>query len=185
VVGHDRGSYVAMRLALDRPDLVRRLAVLDCVPIGEALARADAGFAQAWWHWFFFAQPDKPERAILADPDAWYRGDPDSMGTKNHADFRRAIHDPATVRAMLEDYRAGLGVDRANDDADRAAGRRITCPVLVAWFGRDDLEDLYGDVLAVWAAWADDVSGAVINSGHHMAEQAPEQLAGVLQEFLF
>jgi haloacetate dehalogenase len=185
VVGHDRGSYVAMRLALDRPDLVRRLAVLDCVPIGEALARADAGFAQAWWHWFFFAQPDKPERAILADPDAWYRGDPDSMGTKNHADFRRAIHDPATVRAMLEDYRAGLGVDRANDDADRAAGRRITCPVLVAWSGRDDLEDLYGDVLAVWAAWADDVSGAVINSGHHMAEQAPEQLAGVLQEFLF
>jgi haloacetate dehalogenase len=184
VAGHDRGSYVAMRLALDRPQVVRRLAVLDCVPIGEALARADARFAQAWWHWFFFAQPDKPERAILADPDAWYRGNADSMGVQNHADFRRAIHDPATVRAMLEDYRAGLGVDRAADDADRATGRRITCPVLVAWSARDDLEDLYGDVLAVWATWADDVCGAVIDSGHHMAEQAPEQLAGVLQNFL-
>ena len=184
VVGHDRGSYVAMRLALDRPEVVRRLAVLDCVPIGEALARADARFAQAWWHWFFFAQPDKPERAILADPDAWYGGDPARMGHPNYADFRRAIHDPATVLAMLEDYRAGLHVDRDVDLADRAAGRRISCPVLVAWSARDDLEDLYGDVLAIWAAWADDVSGAVIDSGHHMAEEAPEQLAAALQSFL-
>jgi haloacetate dehalogenase len=183
VVGHDRGSYVAMRLALDRPELVRRLAVLDCVPIGEALARADARFAQAWWHWFFFAQPDKPERAILADADAWYGGDPLRMGAENHADFRRAIHDPATVRAMLEDYRAGLGIDRANDDEDRRAGRRITCPVLVAWSVRDDLEDLYGDVPAIWRGWADDVSSAVIDSGHHMAEEAPEQLAEVLRTF--
>ncbi len=142
------------------------------------------GSRTAWWHWFFFAQPDKPERAILADPDAWYGGDPDAMGAANHADFRRAIHDPATVRAMLEDYRAGLGVDRANDDADRAAGRGISCPVLVAWSARDDLEDLYGDVLAVWASWADDVRGAVIDSGHHMAEQAPDELAPVLAEFL-
>ena len=67
VVGHDRGSYVAMRLALDAPEAVTALGVLDCVPIGEALARADARFAASWWHWFFFAQPDKPERAILAD----------------------------------------------------------------------------------------------------------------------
>src|SRR5581483_2257247 len=77
VAGHDRGSYVAFRLALDHPEAITRLAVLDCVPIGEALARADARFAQAWWHWFFFAQPDKPERAITADPDAWYRAGPE------------------------------------------------------------------------------------------------------------
>src|SRR5579875_1301217 len=73
VAGHDRGSYVAFRLAMDHPAHVTRLAVLDCVPIGEALSRADARFAQAWWHWFFYAQPELPERAILADPDAWYR----------------------------------------------------------------------------------------------------------------
>ncbi len=71
VVGHDRGSYVAMRLALDRPECVSAVALLDCVPIGEALTRANARFASAWFHWFFFAQPEKPERAILADPDAW------------------------------------------------------------------------------------------------------------------
>jgi haloacetate dehalogenase len=184
VVGHDRGSYVATRLALDSPQAVRALAVLDCVPIGEALARADARFATAWWHWFFFAQRDKPERAILADPVAWYGGDPTSMGADNYADFRRAIENPATVRAMLEDYRAGLGVDRAADDADRAAGRRIGCPTLVAWSRYDDLEDLYGDVLAIWRDWAVDVRGAVIDSGHHMAEQAPDQLAGELVGFL-
>ncbi len=184
VVGHDRGSYVAMRLALDFPDTVSALAVLDCVPIGEALARADARFAAAWWHWFFFAQPGKPERAILADPDAWYGGDPAAMGAENHADYLRAIHDPATVRAMLEDYRAGLGVDRAADDADRAAGRRIGCRTLIAWSRHDDLPDLYGDLLAIWRNWADDVRGVEIDSGHHMAEQAPVQLAGELVRFL-
>jgi len=184
VIGHDRGSYVAMRLALDAPESVSALAVLDCVPIGEALARADARFATAWWHWFFFAQPDKPERAILADPETWYGGDPDSMGAENYADYRTAINDPATVRAMLEDYRAGLGVDRNADDADRAAGRRIDCPTLVAWSAGDDLADLYGDVLAIWRDWASDLRGTVINSGHHMAEQAPEQLTARLLELL-
>ncbi|HEY5115868.1 MAG TPA: alpha/beta hydrolase [Nakamurella sp.] len=183
VVGHDRGSYVAMRLALDAPEVVTALAVLDCVPIGEALARADSRFATAWWHWFFFAQPDKPERAILADPDSWYGGDPARMGAENYADYRRAIHDPQTVRAMLEDYRAGLGVDRAADDADRTAGRRIGCPTLVAWSARDDLEFLYGDVLAIWRNWADDPQGVVIESGHHMAEEAPEELAAALIDF--
>jgi haloacetate dehalogenase len=187
VVGHDRGSYVAFRLAMDHPETVTALAVLDSVPIGEALARCDARFARAWYHWFFFAQPDKPERAILSDPDEWYgvgrRSTPETMGEENFADFRRAIHDPATVRAMLEDYRAGLGVDRAADDADRAAGRTLACPTLVAWSARDDLADLYGDVLAVWRPWAPDLRGAVIDSGHHMAEEAPEQLASTLLTF--
>lgn len=175
-VGHDRGSYVAMRLALDAPEAVSTLALLDCVPIGEALARADARFARAWWHWFFFARPDKPECAILADPDAWYGGDPQRTGTENYADYRDAIHDPDTVRAVLEDYRAGLGLDRAADDADRAAGRRITCPTLVAWSSRDDMEDLYGDVLAIWQGWADKLYGAGSGNRHHMPEEAPEQL---------
>jgi haloacetate dehalogenase len=188
VVGHDRGSYVAFRLAMDHPSAVTALAVLDSVPIGEALARCDARFAREWYHWFFFAQPDRPERAILADPDEWYgigtRATPSTMGEENFADFRRAVHDPATVRAMLEDYRAGLGVDRAADDADKAAGRTLACPTLVAWSAHDDLETLYGDVLAVWRPWAPSLRGAVIDSGHHMAEEAPDQLAGVLLDFL-
>ncbi len=184
VVGHDRGSYVAMRMALDHPRSVRALAVLDSIPIGEALRRADARFAAAWWHWFFFAQPDRPERAILADPRAWYGGDPERMGADNHADYLRAVTDPDTVRAMLEDYRAGLGVDRDADEADLTSGRTITCPLLVAWSARDDMESLYGDVLAVWRPWAADLRGATIDSGHHMAEEAPGPLADELVAFL-
>lgn len=185
VVGHDRGSYVAMRTALDHPDRVSRLGVLDGVPIGEALARCDARFAARWWHWFFLGQLAKPaERVINADPDAWYGGSPEAMGEQAYADYRRAIHDPATVHAMCEDYRAGLGPDRAADDADRAAGRRIGCPVLFAWSERDDMVDLYGDPAAIWRDWADDVRTASIRSGHHMAEEAPRELAAVLAPFL-
>jgi len=184
VVGHDRGSYVAMRLALDAPQAVTHLAVLDSVPIAEALDRADARFATAWWHWFFFAQPDKPEQAILADPDAWYGGDPARMGEENFADYSRAIHDRATVHAMLEDYRAGLGPDRAADEADRAAGHRITCPTLMLWSSRDDLADLHGDVLGIWKLWTTELSGGPIDSGHHVAEDAPDELAARLADFL-
>jgi haloacetate dehalogenase len=189
VVGHDRGSYVALRTALDRPGAVTHLAVVDCVPIVEHLDRADARFAAAWWHWFFFAQPDKPERAIAADPDAWYGalapGRAERMGPENHADFRRAIADPATVRAMLEDYRAGLTVDRAAEEADRAAGRRVACPTLVLWSARDDLADLHGDPRAIWADWTADLrGGGPIDSGHHVAEEAPDELVAALVPFL-
>ncbi|TDC32770.1 alpha/beta hydrolase [Micromonospora sp. 15K316] len=185
VIGHDRGCYVAMRTALDHPDRVSRLGVLDGVPIGEALARADARFAARWWHWFFLGQLDKPaERIINADPDAWYGGSPERMGAQAYADYRRAIHDPATVHAMCEDYRAGLGPDRAADEADRAAGRRIGCPVLFVWSERDDLVELHGDPAAIWRRWADDLRVASVDSGHHMAEEAPEQLVGVLADFL-
>jgi haloacetate dehalogenase len=78
---------------------------------------------------------------------------------------------------MLEDYRAGLGIDRDHDEADRRAGRRIACPVLVLWSLRDDLEQLYGDVLAIWRSWAREVRGRGLDCGHHMAEEAPEELA--------
>ncbi|MDG4786041.1 alpha/beta hydrolase [Micromonospora sp. WMMD1102] len=184
-VGHDRGCYVALRLALDHPDAVSRLVVMDGVPISEALARCDATFARDWYHWFFFAQPDKPERAIAADPDAWYSGArPETMGAENHREFRQAIHDEATVRAMLEDYRAGLGVDREHEEADRRAGRAVECPTLFLWSTRDDMEALYGDPLAVWRPWARDLRGEPIESGHHVAEENPDDLVAALHRFL-
>lgn len=188
VVGHDRGSYVALRLALDQPAAVSALAVLGTVPIGEALARCDARFARAWYHWFFFAQPEIPERVINADPDSWYgvgdRVTPDRLGQDNFDDFRRAVHDPATVHAMVEDYRAGLGIDRDHDDADRAAGRRVACRTLVLRGAEDDLDDLYPDVPGVWRPWTTDLSTGVIAAGHHMAEDAPNELAAALLSFL-
>jgi haloacetate dehalogenase len=184
VAGHDRGSYVALRLALDHPDRVTHLAALDGIPLSEHLRRADARFATAWWHGFFYAQPEIPERVITADPDAWYRADPVAKGRENHDEWRAATRDPRVVRAMLEDYRAGLTVDREDEEADRAAGRRVRCPVLVLWSLREDLEELHGDPRAIWRDWADDLTGHGIDSGHHMAEEAPEELAAALTEFL-
>jgi haloacetate dehalogenase len=185
VVGHDRGAYVAQRLAADHAAVVTHLVVMDAVPIGEALARADATFALSWWHWFFFGQTAKPaERVISADPDAWYRIDRRFMGDDAYEDLRRALHDPDVVHAMLEDYRAGLGVDRAADDADRAAGRRIACPTLIVWATRDDMEELYADPVAVWREWAVDVRGLALHSGHHMAEEVPEELAAAIAAFV-
>ncbi|MFH9613505.1 alpha/beta fold hydrolase [Streptomyces pratensis] len=185
VVGHDRGAYVAARLTLDHPEAVSALTVLDAVPIGEALRRCDAKFAASWWHWFFLGQTDKhAERIINADPEAWYKATPGQMGAEAYEDYRRAIHDPATVHAMCEDYRAGLGVDRGHDDADQRSGRRIGCPLQVLWATRDDMPDLYGDVLDVWRDWSDDwLCGGPIESRPHIAEEAPEALVSALREF--
>jgi haloacetate dehalogenase len=185
VVGHDRGALVAFRAAMDHQDSVSALAVLDGLPVAEHLDRCDVTFAKAWWHWFFLGQSEKPaERVINADPDGWYKPNREQMGERNYADYLRAIHDPATVHAMCEDYRAGLGVDYGHDDVDRQTGRQVSCPTLVAWSIHDDMEELYGEPLPIWRTWAPDVRAERIDSGHHMAEEAPEQLASVLGAFL-
>lgn len=184
IVGHDRGSYTAYRAALDFPDKITHLAVLDSVPILEALERCTEKFARLWYHWFFFAQPHKPEQAILADPDAWYGPRPETMGNEEYEEFKRIIHDPITVHGMLEDYRAGLSIDRYHEEEDRKAGRMIECPALCLWSSKDDLVELYGDVIGIWKNWARNVDGKSINSGHHMAEEAPEELSEVLRQFL-
>ncbi|MEV5824581.1 alpha/beta hydrolase [Spirillospora sp. NPDC052242] len=185
VAGHDRGALVAFRTAMDHPGAVTALVAMDGLPVVEHLERCDARFAEAWWHWWFFGQTAKPaERIINADPDAWYATTGEHMAPEAWDDFRAAIHDPATVHGMLEDYRAGLGIDRRHDEADRAAGRRVRCPTLVLWSRRDDLEDLYGDPVKIWRAWAEDVRGGPIDSGHHMAEEAPAEVAAAVGGFL-
>ena len=185
LAGHDRGSYVALRLALDHPSAVRRIVLMDCLPISEHLRRADARFAREWWHWFFFAQPEVPERVINADPVAWYgpKADRETMGAENHQELMDAVSRPSVVQAMLEDYRAGLTVDHAHEEADRGAGRRLRMPALVLWSLRDDLEALYGDPLVIWRRWADEVTGWGIDSRHHMAEGAPAELSDALAGF--
>jgi haloacetate dehalogenase len=185
VAGHDRGGRVAYRLALDEPDRVSRLAVLDIVPTGDALRRTNLEFARRYWHWFFLAQPEPlPERLIAGDPDAFYfrKGrsvfDPAAL-----AAYTAAVRDPATVHAMCEDYRAGMGYDFELDEADRGRAQ-IGCPVLVLWGRRGDLEPLYGDPLAIWRDWAPDVRGQSVESGHYLAEEAPEQTYDAMRAFL-
>lgn len=106
VAGHDRGAYCAYRLALDHPQHVARLAILDIVPAGAAWRRADRRFMILWWHWAFLAQPAPlPERLIGRDPDGFYfRRGTDRFAPEALAEYRRAVHGPATVHAMCEDY---------------------------------------------------------------------------------
>ena len=186
VVGHDRGALVAFRTAMDHPARVSHLVVMDGLPVVEHLERTDARFAQAWWHWWFLGQTDKPaERVINADPDAWYRTPPpEAIGPANHADLWAALRDPDVVHGMCEDYRAGLGIDRAHDEADRAAGRRVACPTMLLESALDDL-DIHGDPAAIWQAWLEQpLTHRVIDSGHHQAEEAPHDVAAALLAFL-
>ena len=186
VVGHDRGSLVAARAALDRPDVITRLVIMDGLPVVEHLERLNEDFVRAWWHWWFMGQTEKPaERVICADPDAWYSTPaPEIMGAEAHADLWQALRNPNVVHGMCEDYRAGLRIDRAHEEADRAAGRQVACPMLFLQSARDDI-DIHGDPVAIWRAWASGpLSAAVIDSGHHQAEEAPEEVAAALLDFL-
>jgi haloacetate dehalogenase len=186
VVGHDRGALVAFRTAMDHPGAVGRLAVMDGLPVIEHLERLNEAFVRTWWHWWFLGQTDKPAEAFIsADPGRWYQTpSPAEMGEGNHADVWAAFADPAVVHGMCEDYRAGLRTDRAHEEADRAAGRTIRCPMLLLVSAGDDL-DIHGDPEAIWRPWvAGELRSRPIHSGHHQAEQAPDELAWALLEFL-
>ncbi len=188
VAGHDRGARVAYRMALDSPDAVRRLTVMDVIPTGEVWARADARFALGYWHWAFLALPEPtPETVIGHDPehfflDAQFGGVIRTFAPAAVADYTRALADPAVVHAMCEDYRAGASCDRRLDDADRAAGRTITAPVQVLWGGKGALAAWY-DPVAIWQDWADDVTGSAVDSGHFLAEEEPATVLAALRTF--
>jgi haloacetate dehalogenase len=191
VAGHDRGGRVAYRMALDHPDRVSALAVLDIVPTAEVWARADDRLALVYWHWGFLAQPAPlPERLIAGDPDAYFtyhlraiglNGEPGRYPEPVVAAYRAQLEDETAVQAICEDYRAGASIDRQLDEADR--GRPIDCPVLALWGTQGALEPLYGDVLAVWRAWARDVRGRGVEASHFLVEDRPEEVARELAEF--
>ncbi|MGY1616550.1 alpha/beta fold hydrolase [Geodermatophilus sp. SYSU D00691] len=188
VVGHDRGGRVAYRMALDAPGVVRRMTVLDIIPTGEVWDRADDRFALGYWHWGFLAQPHPvPERLIGRDPeffffDAEFGGAIRRFPAEAVADYARWAREPAVIRAMCEDYRAGATCDRVRDDLDHAAGRRITCPTQVLWAGRGPLATWY-DTLAVWRDWADDVTGHALDCGHFLAEERPLEVLVAVRDF--
>ena len=142
VVGHDRGGRVAYRMALDHPEQVEKLAVLDIIPTGEAFRRTNMEFALGYWHWFFLSQPyDLPEKMINANPENYYfRKNRDLFAPEALADYLEAVHNPETVHAVCEDYRAAATIDTELDEADRGK-RKISGPTLVLWGLQAKLEE--------------------------------------------
>jgi len=189
VAGHDRGGRCAYRMALDHPDAVTRLAILDILPTLEHYRRTDMRFAMGYWHWFFLPQPYPiPERLIGGDPDFYFKRewpDPDEppayFAPEALDDYLQAFRDPRTVHAICEDYRAAATYDCRADEAD-FGGRKIACPVLVLWGAKGILPKCY-DTLAVWRDWADDVRGGPIDSGHYLAEERPDETLAALLDF--
>jgi len=183
--GHDRGGRVGYRMALDHPEVVTKLAVLDIVPTWEAFSQADMSFGLSYWHWFFLAQPyDLPERLLASEPEkALFRVGSEAIAPEALAEYVRCLREPETIHATCEDYRAAATLDHEHDAKDREAGRRIGCPVLALWGSRGFLEGHY-DVVDVWRGWADDVDGRAIDSGHYIPEDAPEETYTELHAFL-
>jgi len=194
VAGHDRGGRVAYRMALDHPNCVDRLAVLDVLPTGTVWDRADARFALAYWPWSLLAQPEPlPERILAAVPEAVVDNALGSWGSPAavfppdvRAAYVEALRDPVHIHAICEEYRAAATVDREHDKADRAGGRRIACPVLALWSAQGAVNTWYveaGGPIALWREWSDRVQGRALDAGHFFPEEAPQPTAEAMNRF--
>lgn len=188
VAGHDRGGRVAHRMALDHPDAVERLAVLDIVPTRTLFEGTDQAFATAYYHWFFLIQPGGlPETMIGRDPEWFLRetlrrwsGRAEPLAEEAIREYVRHFRDPASIHGSCEDYRAAATIDLDHDAAD--ADARIACPLLVLWGEHGVMHRLY-DVLDSWRPKAHDVSGHALPCGHFLPEEAPRQALGAFEEF--
>ena len=188
VAGHDRGGRVAHRLALDYPENVTRLAVLDIAPTLTMYRKTAEEFARAYYHWFFLIQPAPlPERLISYDPEFYLRKKLGSgsagmspFAPEALAEYLRCFHNPETVAASCEDYRASASIDLQHDEADIT--RKVECPLLALWGNSGAVARCF-DVLAEWRARAADVRGGALPGGHYLAEELPELVTAELHDF--
>ena len=190
LAGHDRGGRVSHRLAIDHPQAVEKLAVLDISPTRAMFAQTNAAFASAYYHWFFLSQPfDHPERMIGADPryyllhkiKAWSKVEV-PFDSRALAEYERCFCDPATIHGSCEDYRAAASIDLVHDDEDFATGRRIECSLLVLWGERGVVHRLFKP-LDDWRDVADDVRGRPLPCGHYLPEEAPDETLAEFEAF--
>ena len=192
IVSHDRQGHGAHRLRRRDRAHGRYLAGLDLVPTLVHFERADMAFGLGYYHWFWLAQPHPfPETLISADHEFWFRHHTDRepkddsfFHPEARADYIAALANPETVRGICEDYRAAASIDLEHDRQSRADGRKIDCPLLVLWGSKGKIEQWY-DALAIWRAYANQsVAGHAINSGHYLAEEAPQEVIAAVEQFL-
>ena len=188
VIGHDRGARVAYRMALDDADAISHLGVLDIVPTLDVAQAMSYRLALEMANWFVLAQPAPFPETLLTDSyvnhvlDAW-AGKTEVITDEARAAYTAQFGSAAVRHAVCEDYRAAAGADVEHDRADRAAGRRIECPVLALWSARD-IAAQYFEPLAVWRRWAGEVHGRALDCGHFLMEEAPDAVAGAIEALL-
>jgi haloacetate dehalogenase len=178
VFGHDRGGRVGHRMALDHPDRVTRLAVLDIVPTYYLYTHVTLPFVQAYYHWFSYLRPSPTPENELKEAIERQAA---KMTSEVALEYLRVRRDPAGIHAMCEDYRAGASIDLEHDRADLE--KRIACPVLALWGAKAPMGRLY-DVLAIWRERAATVAGRSIPAGHNLQEDAPDLVAAELGAFV-
>jgi haloacetate dehalogenase len=191
VVAHDRGARVAHRLALDHPQAVKRLVLMDIAPTLSMYRQTTETFARAYWHWFFLIRPAPlPEALIKADPDLYLRS---VMGSRSagmqpftkeaYADYLRCLQLDGTARGICEDYRASAGIDLQHDEVDLNAGRKVKCPLLILWGEQGTVGKCFAP-LTEWEKVAENVQGGALPCGHYIAEEQPELLLEKILPFL-
>ncbi len=189
LAGHDRGGRVAHRLAVDHPDRVMKLAVLDISPTKKMYESTNREFAQGYYHWFFLIQPKPlPERLIGADPK-FYLLKKLGSGSAGLSPFTpEALSEylrcftPEMIHASCEDYRASASIDLEYDLEDVQAGQKISCPMLVLWGKRGLIERCFSPVRD-WGEVAVNVHGHALDCGHYVAEELPEEAFLELKAF--
>lgn len=187
MVSHDRGARVGHRLALDHPDRLTKLVMMDICPTHYMYKTADRQFASAYFHWFFLILPTPfPETLIGNNVDAFlkvFMGPvmPKSIEPDAYAEYRRCFSDPATIHASCEDYRAAATIDLVHDEEDM--NKKISCPVLALW-GANGIVGRKYDVLTVWRERAAQVSGKALPSGHWLTEEVPDETLAEVKRFL-
>ncbi|WP_281689429.1 alpha/beta fold hydrolase [Pseudonocardia thermophila] len=191
VVGHDRGARVAHRMALDHPDKIAALALLDILPTRVVMDSFDREQAAYMWHWFFHLQPELPELLIAGNVEPYLRFFMGSLVVRGVIDedtfahYVRAFSDPAHLQATLEDYRAGFTADLEQDEADHTAGLRVRAPLLLLWGADGALGGT--DVVGVWKEHHADpaaVRGRAVPGGHYVPEEAPAEVLAALAELV-
>jgi len=182
VVGHDRGGRVAHRLALDHPEAVTRMSVLDIVPTQYLYAHVTKAFVDAYFHWFLYLRPAPYPEDILnreVQAGSFSRGGVAEL----REEYARVYKDPAAIHGMCEDYRASAGIDITYDEADIKAGKKVTCPLHVLWASDGAMGRMY-DVLGIWKDHGTKVTGAPLTGGHNLQEANPAGVLGELLPFL-
>ncbi len=180
MVGHDRGGRVGRRMAIDHPDKILKLAVLDIIPAHYLYSHVNIDFVQTYAHWFNYLQrAPGPETTLqMAAEQQLARATNDAQ--KEYLRNRATL---SMEHAMCEDYRASASVDLKIDEADIKAGKKIQCPLLTLWSATNRVNQIY-DNLAVWKQEGVNVNGKPVQGGHNLQETAPKETLAELQAFL-